>query len=154
MPKSVCKFCLSIANLKTFRERLKRKCLLRGKEVKAEEKVRYDFRDRSELIEALRAKNEKLEFYKKKSTLLQFEIERHKSSSKMLRKEIREITAKGTFGDVAATISRSVRKGMLKDKTGVINIITTIAKNLPKSQKDTDISQRKIPTTLTYSNLQ
>ena len=121
--------------MKTFREQLKRRCLLREKEEKAEEKVRYDFRDRSELIGALRAKNEKLEFYKKKSTLLQFEVKSHKSSSKLLRKEIREITAKGTFGDVAATISRSVRKGMLKDKTGVINIITTIAKNLPKKSK-------------------
>ena len=66
---------------------------------------------------------------------MQFEVERHKSSSKLLRKEIREITAKGTFGDVAATISRLVRKGMLKDKTGVINIIMTIAKNLPKKSK-------------------
>lgn len=134
MLNSICRFCRSIPNSKTFRERLRRR-FQRGDSIENEKSIPYKYRNKAQLLTAMQESSEKLDSYRKKCFLLECDIERLKRSTDRLKEDMKVITEKGTFGEVAIKVNKSIRKGVLQNKEGVINIITTIAKNMPRLSK-------------------
>ena len=72
---------------------------------------------------------------REKSTLLTFDITRLKKFSKQWKKEIKELANSGTIGEVASSLMTSFKKGNVKGKDRVVNIMKVTAKNLAKKPK-------------------
>ncbi len=92
----------------------------------------YENRTKPELIGALRTVRSSMEALKKDNFLLKCDLQRLERRSSLWKNELKEICSKGSFTEIATKVTRTITKGNVKGKEGVLSILKTICKNIPK----------------------
>ena len=69
--------------------------------------------------------------------LLTSEFKRLKGNAKLWKEELKAISAKGSFSQVAATVSKASRNGHLVAKESILDIMKTISKKRNKKKSRT-----------------
>ncbi len=58
-----------------------------------------------------------------------------RKKSKLWRNELKELSSKGSFSSIATKVQRKMKDGSVKGKEGIMSILKTICKNVPKEKK-------------------
>ena len=147
-----CVNCAQIESLNTFRCNVRRRANLTD-DNNDYDSVPYQFLPHSEICERLRQSCKKEEQLYHKTFLLSHELQRANKSKCDNKKKFQEICAKGNFGEKACTVSKAVRKNRLVGKEGVLDLLTTISKNLPKDESSRGKRYKNCNTTTDFYEL-
>ena len=134
LKNGTCQFCAEIPSCRSFKGRLERR-FRSDFSSSSDNSTPYQDRTKPELIGALRAARSNMDELKKENFLLKCDLQRLEKKSGLWKNELKEICSKGSFTDIATKVTRTITKGAVKGKEGVMSILKTICKNIPKKSQ-------------------
>ena len=129
----VCSACKSIPKIDSFRLKLQRRC---GKDENSSvDKTNFAYRSKDELLSTLSDKCDQIEFYKSQIFLLSSKLARVKQRAHTLKERLKEHCRRGDVKAIGYNIAKAYEGGLLKEKSGLLDILSTVSQNLTKKAK-------------------
>ena len=128
----ICVACKTIPKIDSFRLKLQR----RNKQGEStSETTKYAYLSRDEVLNKLKEAKEQISCFRSKVFLLGSNLARLRQKASSLRDTVKEFSRRGDIKAISYNVAKAFDEGKLKEKQGLVDILSTISRNLRKKKE-------------------